>query len=54
MIGMKPTGNARSINVQAVNSVKRKFEPAAPNNSPSRNKTKTEKAASRPPRSQKS
>jgi hypothetical protein len=47
---MKPTGNARQVNVNAVNAMKRQVSPTAPNNSPSRNKTKTEAAASRPPK----
>jgi len=48
---MQPTGNARQINVNAVNAMKRKISPTIPNSSPARNKTKTEAAASRPPKS---
>jgi hypothetical protein len=50
---MKPMGNARQVNVNAVNAVKRKVSPTAPNNAPSRNKTKTEAAASRPAKAKK-
>jgi hypothetical protein len=45
---MKPMGNARQVNVNAVNAMKRKNTPTAPNSAASRNKTKTEAAASRP------
>lgn len=47
---MRPIGNARQINQNAVNALKRKIDPPAPNSSPSRNKTKTEAAASRQPK----
>jgi len=45
---MKPIGNAHQINQNAVNAMNRKIDPAAPNSSPARNKTRTEAAASRP------
>ncbi len=44
---MRPT-NARQVNVNAVNAVKRQAKPTPPNSSPALNKTKTEAAASRP------
>jgi hypothetical protein len=47
---MRSTGNAHQTNVNAVNAVKRQLDPTVPNSSPSRNKTKTEAAASRPPK----
>jgi hypothetical protein len=37
---MKPIGNARQINVNAVNALKRKTAPCAPNSSPTRIKGK--------------
>ena len=46
---MKSPGNAHQTNVNAVNALKRKLDPTVPNSSPSRNKTRTEAAASRPP-----
>jgi hypothetical protein len=44
------SGNARQINVNAVNAMKRQTRPSPANNSPARNKTATEAAASRPPK----
>ncbi|MGD1029782.1 MAG: hypothetical protein ABSA05_01455 [Opitutaceae bacterium] len=42
---MKPTGNAHQINLNAVNAMKRKTDPCAPNRSLTRSKRK--KAAAR-------
>jgi hypothetical protein len=47
---MRSPGNAHQTNVNAVNALKRKIDPTVPNSAPSRNKTRTEAAASRPPR----
>ncbi len=48
--GMKPSGNARQVNVNAVNAVNRKTAPVVPNSSPARKQSKTEAALARPPK----
>jgi len=45
---MKPIGNARQINVNAVNALKRKTDPCALNSSPTRNKRKKAPSAQWP------
>jgi hypothetical protein len=47
---MKPSGNARQVNVNAVNAVNRKTAPVVPNSSPARKQSKTEAALARPPK----
>jgi len=42
---MKPTGNANQININAVNAMKRKTAPCAPNSSPARNENKVRRSA---------
>jgi hypothetical protein len=50
---MKTSGNARQVNVNAVNAAKRQASPTVPNNSPARKQSKTEAALARLPQSPK-